>query len=83
MNINNDKKFLNRKRNNNNNYLENNLNSNNNLNEIQNNNYLNISQNNQTQNQILFHNFLIFKIFHLFLQLFRFIICFISDYSYI
>ena len=54
ININNDKKFLNRKRNNNN-YLENNDNennlSNNNSNEIQNNTYLNISQTNQTQNQ--------------------------------
>ena len=55
LNINNDKKFLNRKRNTNN-YLENNLDndnnlSNNNSNEIQNNTYLNISQTNQTQNQ--------------------------------
>ena len=55
LNINNDKKFLNRKRNTNN-YLENNLDNDNNLNnnnsnEIQNNTYLNISQTNQTQNQ--------------------------------
>ena len=55
LNINNDKKFLNRKRNTNN-YLENNLDNdnnfnNNNSNEIQNNTYLNISQTNQTQNQ--------------------------------
>ena len=55
MEINNDKKFLNRKRNSNN-YLENNLNNNNNPNEIQNNTYLNISQN-QTQNQNLISQF--------------------------
>ena len=54
MEINNDKKFLNRKRNSNN-YLENNLN-NNNPNEIQNNSYLNISQN-QTQNQNIISQF--------------------------
>ena len=60
MEINNDKKFLNRKRNSNN-YLENNLNNNmnnnnNNPNEIQNNTYLNISQN-QTQNQNIISQF--------------------------
>ena len=55
MEINNDKKFLNRKRNSNN-YLENNLNNNNNPNEIQNNSYLNISQN-QTQNQNIISQF--------------------------
>ena len=60
MEINNEKKFLNRKRNNNNNYLENNLNNNNmnNNNEIQNNTYLNISQNQtQTQNQNIISQF--------------------------
>ena len=58
MEINNEKKFLNRKRNTNNNYLENNLNNNNmnNTNEIQNNTYLNISQN-QTQNQNIISQF--------------------------
>ena len=56
--INNEKKFLNRKRNSNNNYLENNLNNNNmnNNNEIQNNNYLNISQT-QNQNQNIISQF--------------------------
>ena len=70
LNINNDKKFLNRKRNTNN-YLENNLDndnnlSNNNSNEIQNNTYLNISQTNQTMFQI-------FKISKILFQQFKII----------
>ena len=61
INVNNEKKFINRKRNNvnNNNYLNNNNLNNNNMNnnsELQNNNYLNISQN-QTQNPNLISQF--------------------------